>query len=47
MSDTSLETLVAKQAILDVLSRDCRGLDRMDKEMAYGVLHLDATARRR
>ena len=47
MSATSLETLVAKQAIRDLLSRDCRGLDRMDKEMASGVFHPDATARRR
>ena len=44
MSATSLETLVAKQAIRDLLSRDCRGLDRMDKEMAYGVWHPEGTA---
>jgi hypothetical protein len=33
-----------KLAIRDVLSRYCRGLDRMDKAMAYGVFSDDATA---
>jgi hypothetical protein len=33
-----------KLAIRDVLSRYCRGLDRMDKAMAYGVFSEDASA---
>jgi hypothetical protein len=44
MSDALIEELIAKQAIRDVLARYCRGLDRMDKEMAYGVWHEGATA---
>lgn len=36
--------LAEKAAIRDVLSRYCRGLDRMDKAMAYGVFSADATA---
>lgn len=36
--------LTEKAAIRDVLSRYCRGLDRMDKEMAYGVFAEEATA---
>lgn len=44
MSDQRLHTLFAKQEIRDVLSRYCRGLDRMDKEMAYSVWHEGATA---
>lgn len=47
MTDTpqaELETLLAKQAIRDALSRYCRGLDRMDKAMAYAVWHPDGTA---
>ena len=43
-SQAELETLVAKQAIRDALSRYCRGLDRMDKAMAYAVWHPDGTA---
>jgi len=39
-----LEALVAKQAVRDALSRYCRALDRMDKEMAYAVWHPDGTA---
>ena len=39
-----LETLLAKQAVRDALSRYCRGLDRMDKAMAYAVWHPDGTA---
>ena len=39
-----LATLLAKQAIRDALSRYCRALDRMDKEMAYAVWHADGTA---
>lgn len=41
--DTITE-LAEKAAIRDVLSRYCRGLDRMDKAMAYGVFSADATA---
>lgn len=37
--DPALAELLAKQAIRDQLSRYCRGLDRMDKEMAYAVFH--------
>ncbi|MEH6607554.1 MAG: nuclear transport factor 2 family protein [Pseudomonadales bacterium] len=44
MSDSRIEDLLAKQEIYDVLCRYCRGLDRMDKEMAYAVWHPDATA---
>ena len=44
MSDPTLEEVVARQAIRDVLSRYCRGLDRMDKEMAYSVWSDGATA---
>ena len=40
----STEDLLARQAIRDVLSRYCRGLDRMDKPMARSVFHSDATA---
>ena len=36
--------LEAKQAIRDALSRYCRALDRMDKEMAYALWEPDATA---
>ncbi len=42
--DVSLKTLLDDRAIRDVLARYCRGLDRMDKEMAYGVWHPDGTA---
>jgi len=48
MSDSTLEDrveeLLAKQEIREVLCRYCRGLDRMDKEMAYSVWHDDGTA---
>jgi len=44
MSSQEIEALLAKQEIRDVLSRYCRGLDRMDKEMAYSVWHKDGTA---
>ena len=42
--EDALAVLLAKQAIRDVLSRYCRGLDRMDKEMAYSVWHEGGTA---
>ncbi len=44
MSDPDLDEVIAKTAIRDVLSRYCRGLDRMDKEMAYATWHEDGTA---
>jgi hypothetical protein len=44
MSGKDYETLMARQAIYDALCRYCRGLDRMDKEMAYSVWHEDGTA---
>jgi hypothetical protein len=44
MSGKDYETLIARQEIYDVLCRYCRGLDRMDKEMAYSVWHEDGTA---
>lgn len=43
MSSQALETLLAKQSIRDVLSRYCRGIDRMDKAMADSVFHQDST----
>jgi len=43
-AQVELETLLAKQAVRDALSRYCRGLDRMDKAMAYAVWHPDGTA---
>lgn len=39
MSNQQVEILLAKQEVRDVLSRYCRGLDRMDKEMTYSVWH--------
>jgi hypothetical protein len=44
MTRDALQELVDKQAIRDVLSRYCRGLDRMDKEMANAVWHDGGTA---
>lgn len=38
------QQVIAKQAIRDVLSRYCRGLDRMDRAMAESVFHPEATA---
>ncbi len=43
-NESAIQTLIDKAEIRDVLSRYCRGLDRMDKEMAYGVWHPGATA---
>ncbi|MEZ4281672.1 MAG: nuclear transport factor 2 family protein [Myxococcota bacterium] len=40
----AIQNLIDQSEIRDVLSRYCRGLDRMDKEMAYGVWHPGATA---
>ena len=38
------QTTTDKLAIRDVLSNYCRGLDRMDKEMAYSVFSADCKA---
>ncbi len=43
-SPDSLDALLDTQAIRDVLSRYCRGLDRMDREMAESVWHDGGTA---
>jgi len=43
-SESSLQELLDKQAIRDVLSRYCRGLDRMDKTMADAVWWEGGTA---
>lgn len=45
MNNEMLVELYEKMAIRDVLSRYCRGLDRMDKPMAYGVFTSDAIAK--
>jgi len=42
--DPLVTELYEKAAIRDVLSRYCRGLDRMDKDMAYSVFGAEATA---
>lgn len=42
--EASLERLVAKHEIADVLSTYCRALDRMDEGLARSVWHPDATA---
>ncbi len=44
MNDKQLQELIDKQAIREVLSRYCRALDRMDKNMAYAVWHEQGTA---
>lgn len=44
MADDAIRTLLDERAIRDVLARYCRGLDRMDKQMAYAVWHEGATA---
>lgn len=38
------EELAAKQAITEVIYKYCRGLDRMDRELADTVWHPDGTA---
>jgi hypothetical protein len=43
-SDQALQRIVDKESIREVLSRYCRGLDRMDKEMAYSVWWEGGTA---
>ncbi len=44
MTDTAVETLLAKQAITEVLFRYCRALDRMDRTLALSVWHPGSTA---
>ncbi|KAA1194368.1 nuclear transport factor 2 family protein [Pseudohalioglobus sediminis] len=44
MSDTRTEHFISRLEIHDVLCRYCRGLDRMDKALAYSVWHADGTA---
>lgn len=44
MTVSIIDDLISKQEIHDVLCKYCRGLDRMDKEMAYSVWHGDGTA---
>lgn len=44
MTDPTIQALIDKAEIRDVLSRYCRGLDRMDKEMAYATWHEGGTA---
>lgn len=44
MNRSPAEALLEKSAIRDVLSRYCRGLDRMDKAMAYDVFAAGSSA---
>ena len=44
MSDSLLQKLADQQSIRDVLSRYCRGLDRMDRALADTVWHPLGTA---
>ena len=44
MPTAQLHELLSRQAIQDALSRYCRALDRMDKELACSVWHADGTA---
>lgn len=43
MTDTAIETLLAKQAIADVLYRYCRAMDRVDEELTLSIWHPDGT----
>jgi len=45
MNEAWVRELADKIAIRDVLSRYCRGLDRMDRDMARSVFTADATTR--
>ncbi len=42
--DTALDELLAKQAITEVIYSYCRGLDRMDRELALSTWHEGGTA---
>ena len=44
MNETDLQELISRRDIQDVLCNYCRGLDRMDKELALSVWHEDGTA---
>ena len=44
MTETNAVELLDKLSIQEVLYRYCRGLDRMDKAMAYSVWHDEGTA---
>ncbi len=44
MNEEDVQRLVSRQEIQEVLCHYCRGLDRMDKELAYSVWHEDGTA---
>lgn len=44
MPSQTLEDLLAQQQIREVLCQYCRGLDRMDKELAYAVWHEEGSA---
>ena len=42
--DTALDGLLAKQAIVEVIYGYCRGLDRMDRDLALSTWHEGGTA---
>ena len=44
LSGDAIHTMLAKQAITEVIYGYCRALDRMDKEAAYEIWHSDGTA---
>ena len=44
MDPTAMETLLAKQAITEVLNRYCRAMDRMDDDLGRSVFWPDAVA---
>lgn len=43
MTDPSVTALVDRQAIVDVVLRYCRGIDRLDLELVRNCYHPDAT----
>src|SRR2546423_1369381 len=43
-ADTDVQVLLAKQAISEVLDGYCRGLDRMDRDLALTTWHDGGTA---
>ncbi len=43
MTDTVIETLLAKQAITEVLYTYCRAMDRIDQALTLSVWHPDGT----
>ena len=44
MNEEDVQKLISMQEIQEVLCSYCRGLDRMDKDLAYSVWHEDGTA---